>query len=197
MHEQLTEHFVNNLLFNPQQYGFRKNSTTELAALELIDRLLNQLNKHSIPINFYIDLSKAFDSLRHDILNEKLAYYGVKNKALDLLKSYLTNRKQYVKLNDITSTVRSISVGVPQGSIIGPLLFNIFINDKVKASTKFSFILYADDTTLNSTLDCFGQNVIEIQKAIVAELPKIFKWLKLNRLSLNVAKSKFMLFHMP
>ena len=67
----------------------------------------------------------------------------------------------------------------------------------MKASTKFSFILYADDTTLNSTLDCFGQNVIEIQEAIVAELQKVFKWLKLNRLSLNVAKSKFMLFHMP
>ena len=197
MHEQLTEHFVNNFLFNPQQYGFRKNSSTELAALELIHRLLNQLNNHSIPINFYIDLSKAFDSLRHDILIEKLAYYGVKNKALDLLKSYLSNRKQYVKLNDITSTVRSISVGVPQGSIIGPLLFNIFINDIVKASTKFSFILYADDTTLHSTLDSFGQNVIEIQEAIVAELQKVFKWLKLNRLSLNVAKSKFMLFHMP
>ena len=197
MHEQLTEHFVNNLLFNPQQYGFRKKSSTELASLELIDRLLNQLNNHSIPINFYIDLSKAFDSLRHDILFEKLAYYGVKNKALDLLKSYLSNRKQYVKLNDITSTVRTISVGVPQGSIIGPLLFNIFINDIVKAGTKFSFILYADDTTLNSTLDCFGQNVIEIQEAIVAELQKVFKWLKLNRLSLNVAKSKFMLFHMP
>ena len=193
MHEQLTEHFVNNLLFNPQQYGFRKNSSTELAALELIDILLNQLNNHSIPINFYIDLSKAFDRLRHDILIEKLAYHGVKNKALDLLKSYLSNRKQYVKLNDITSTVRSISVGVPQGSIIGPLLFNIFINDIVKASTKFSFILYADDTTLNSTLDCFGQNVIEIQEAIVAELQKVFKWLKLNRLSLNVAKSKFII----
>ena len=101
----------------------------------------------------------------------------MKNKAPDLLKSYLSNRKQYVKLNDITSTVRSISVGVPQGSIIGPLLFNNFINDIVKASTKFSFILYADDTTLNSTLDCFGQNVIEIQEAIVAELQKVFKWL--------------------
>ena len=97
MHEQLTEHFVNNL-FTSQQYGFRKNSSTELAALEL---------------NFYIDLSKAFDSLRHDILFEKQACYGVKNEALDLLKSYLSNRNQYVKLNDITSTVRSFSVGVP------------------------------------------------------------------------------------
>ena len=100
-------------------------------------------------------------------------------------------------MNNITSTVRSISVGVPQGSIIGPLLFNIFINDIVKASTKFAFILYTNDTTLNTTLHCFGKNVIEIQEAIVAELQKVFKWLKLNRLSLNVAKSKFMLFHMP
>ena len=68
MHEQLTKHFMNNILFNPQQYDFRKNSSTELAGLELIDKLLNQLNNHSIPINFYIDPSKAFDSLRHDIL---------------------------------------------------------------------------------------------------------------------------------
>ena len=80
MHEQSTEHFVNNTLFNPQQYGLRKKSSTELAALELIGRMLKQLNNHSIQINFYVDLSKAFDSLRHDILSEKLAYYGVKKK---------------------------------------------------------------------------------------------------------------------
>ena len=77
-------------------------------------------------------------------------------------------------------------------------MFNIFINDIVKASIKFAFILHADDTTLNSTLDCFGQNIIEIQEAIVADrVTKVFKCLKLNRLSLNIAKSKFMLFHMP
>ena len=116
MHEQLTEHFVNNNIFNLQQYGFRKNSCTELTALELIDKLLNQLNNHSIPINFYIDQSKALDNLRNDIL-----ILWCKNKAL--LKSYLSNRKQYVKLNDNISTVRSISVGVPQGSIIGPLFY--------------------------------------------------------------------------
>ena len=89
LQEQLTEYFIiTNNLFAPQQYGFRENSSTELAALELIDRLLNQMNNHKIPTNFYIDLSKAFDSLQHDILLEKLAHYGLTNMAIALLKSY-------------------------------------------------------------------------------------------------------------
>ena len=155
------------------------------------------MNNHKIPTNFYIDLSKAFDSLQHDILLEKLAHYGLTNKAIALLKSYLSNRKQYVQLSDVRSSVRPISVGVPQGSILGPRLFNIFINDIVKSSTKFNFILYADDTTLNSTLDSFGHDAVEIQNTIVSELQNIFKWLDVNRLCLNVTKSKFMLFQMP
>ena len=155
------------------------------------------MNNHKIPTNFYIDLSKAFDSLQHDILLEKLAHYGLTNKAIALLKSYLSNRKQYAPLSDVRSSVRPISVGVPQGSIIGPLLFNIFINDLVKSSTKFNFILYADDTTLNSTIDSFEQDAVEIQNTVVSELQNIFKWLDVNRLCLNVAQSKFMLFHMP
>ena len=90
-----------------------------------------------------------------------------------LLKNYLSNRKQYVQLSDVRSSVRSISVGVPQGSILGLLLFNIFINDIVKSSIKFNFILYADDTILNSTLDSFGQDALEIQNTIVSELQNI------------------------
>ena len=155
------------------------------------------MNNYKIPINFHIDLSKAFDSLQHDILLEKLAHYGLTNKAIALIKSYLSNRKQYVQLSDVRSSVRSITIGVPQGSILGPLLFNIFINDIVKSSTKFNFILYADDTTLHSTLDSFGQNVVEVQNTIISELQNIFKWLDVNGLCLNVAKSKFKLFHMP
>ena len=197
IHEQLSEYFVTNNLFSPQQYGFRKNSSTELAGLELLDRLLIQLDSRKIPINFYIDLSKAFDSLRHDILLQKLSYYGITNKAKLLLESYLKNRKQFVQIGDVRSTMKQVLTGVPQGSIIGPLLFNIFINDIVKACDKFAFILYADDTTLNSTLDCFGKNTDEIENSITYELQNVFKWFDVNKLCLNVSKSKFMLFHMP
>ena len=88
-------------------------------------------------------------------------------------------------------------MGVPQGSVIGPLPFNIFTNDVIESSAKFSFVLYADDTTLNSTLDNFGTNPVDIQKSIIIELQNILKWLDVNKLCLNVSKSKFMLFHMP
>ena len=161
--DQLSEYFVTNNLFSSQQYGFRKNSSTELTALELLDRLFGQLDKHKIPINFYIDLSKAFDSLRHDILLDKLTHYGITTcTANKFMKSYLCNRKQFVQIGDTESKMRPVITGVPQGSIVGPLLFNILINDIVMASQKFNLILYADDTTLNSTLDCFGNGEDEI-----------------------------------
>ena len=128
---------------------------------------------------------------------EKLAYYGVQNKAKDLLKSYLSNRRQFVQIGEIVSQVKAILMGNIQGSVIGSLLFNIVINDIIKNSSKFSFILYAADTTLNSTLDTFGTNQVEIDKSIIIELQNILKWLDVNKLCLNVSKSKFRLFHMP
>ena len=116
-----------------------------------------------------IRIAKAFDSLNHDILLDKLAYYGVQNKAKDLLKSYKSNRKQFVQIGEIVSKIRPISMSIPQGSVIGPLLFNIFINDIIKSSAKYSFVSHVDDTTLNSTLDNFGTNPLDIQKSIIIE----------------------------
>ena len=175
--DQLCEYFSSKNLLCSQQYGFRKNSSTELAALEVIDRLLTQLDGQLIPINFYLDLSKAFDSLNHNILLNKLSYYGVTHMANTLLRSYLSNRKQYVMVGDVRSSTQPITSGVPQESVIGPFLFNVLINDIIKSSDKFNFILYADDTILNSTLDVFGDTVNEIQLAIMMDLQKISKWL--------------------
>ena len=156
-----------------------------------------KIKNRMIPIHFYIDLAKAFDSVNHDILLDKLSYYGVNSTAKTLLNSYLSDRKQYVKIDEVKSSIQSIKTGVPQGSIVGLLLFNILINDIVKSSRKFNSILYADDTTLNSTLKSFGRTTDEIQSSIIRELQEISKWLDLNKLCLNVAQSKFMLFHMP
>ena len=107
------------------QYGFRQKHSTEYAALELIDRKITQLDKDDIPINIYLDLSKAFDTIDHIILIDKLKYYGVHGTNLNLFSSYLENRKQYTEIDNIKSNVLSITTGVPQGSILGPLLFII------------------------------------------------------------------------
>ena len=161
-----------------------KNASTELASLELIDRLLNQLNDHKIPINLHLDLSKAFDKKSHDILLDKLTYYGVTNASLQLLKSYFANRSQYVQIDDEMSSLQTIKSGIPQGSILGPLFFSIYINDIVKCTNKFNCILYADDTTLNSTIDSFGQETDTIHRNKSKELQNLCKWLDSNRLRL-------------
>ena len=112
-------------MFFGNQYGFRNKHSTELAVLEVIDRITNQLDKGITPMNIYLDLSKAFDTLDHDILLNKLQYYRVSGSALRLFKNYLMERKQYVVYNETRSEFGSISTGVPQGCILGPLIFII------------------------------------------------------------------------
>ena len=121
------------------QYGFSPKHSTEYAALELIDRIITQLDKDEIPINIYLDLSKAFDTIDHIILIDKLKYYGVHGSNLNLFSSYLENRKQYTEIDNIKSNMLSITTGVPQGSMLGPLLFIIYINDFAQASTILTF----------------------------------------------------------
>ena len=144
------------------------------------------------PTNIYLDLSKAFDSLSHTILISKLRHYGICDVALKLMKSYLANRKQYVQFHTCTSDMKSIRNAVPQGSILGPLLFFIYINDFPNSSKLFNFLMYADDTTLF----CCLEDITSDNKELVLnnKLQRVHLWLKANRLSLNVKKTKYMLF---
>ena len=141
----------------------------------------------------FIDLQKAFDTVNHSILLKKLEHYGIRGTVLDWFSSYLSNRKQFVSVNGATSDHATITCGVPQGSVLGPLLFLLYINDLPNASKVLSFYLFADDTNIYFR----SQDLCSLQKIMNMELKKVRKWLDANQLALNIDKTNFVIFHSP
>ena len=191
---QLRQYFTSNGLFYSGQYGFRPNRNTTQALLDLSCHIHEKLDQGSHTLGVFIDLSKAFDTLNFDILLQKLAKYGVSKSSLTWFESYISGRTQRVTLPcGTTSCKLEVKTGVPQGSILGPLLFIIYVNDLPKAVPLLKVLLFADDTScLYSSRD-----ESELFGAMNDELKKLEEFFLINKLSLNVRKTRAMAFHSP
>ena len=172
------------------QYGFRTGHSTTHALTEIADRLKLAINNNKLTCGLFLDLSKAFDTVNHKILLSKLDHYGIRGPAYNLLKSYLSNRKQYVKIGKYNSELREINCGVPQGSVLGPLLFILYINDLHKACTSGNIRIFADDTTV--FYECKTVNDITCKGSEI--MTQLNEWFKANKLTLNSEKSNFIIF---
>ena len=172
------------------QFGFRPKHSTELALMLSVDKIISALDKNNFVLGVFLDFSKAFDTIDHDILVQKLDNYGIRGVANKWFESYLKDRYQYVCYDGINSSYGKISCGVPQGSILGPLLFLIYINDLASICNQLFPVMYADDSNLFAE----GSDIIELQNIMNRELVKVSRWLRLNKLSLNIDKTHFMIF---
>jgi len=191
LYNRLMDYLNSNNLLNSQQFGFRKRLSTDDAIFKLSHEILNALNNKVIVGSIFFDLAKAFHSVNHSLLINKLPSYGITGKAELLVESYLANRFQRVQLDSTTLKVKTTSTwskvnqGVPQGSVLDPHLF-LYINDLPNALTHNATpVLFADDTSIIIS----GQNVLRFQEELNATFGNISNWFKANSLSLNISKT--------
>lgn len=190
IHNRLLEYLNQQNILYDHQYGFRKGRSTSLPLIHLLNKISTAIDQNEITAGVFLDLSKAFDTLDHEIFFSKLEYYGIRDKALQLIKSYFSNRKQFVQFNDIKSSSQTIKCGVPQGSILGPLFFILYINDLPNASPLTQPLLFADDTSLFLS----DNDIHKLISTLNTELSKVSDWMKANKLTVNTKKTTYILF---
>ncbi|CAL4059141.1 unnamed protein product, partial [Meganyctiphanes norvegica] len=150
IHKRLYNFLTKYNIIYKYQFVFREGYSTTHALVELIDRVKDATDKKLLTCGIFVDLSKAFDTVDDKILLDKLSHYGIRGNVLNLFTSYLSNRKQYVRVNNVDSEQRTITCGVPQGSVLGPLLFLLYVNDLANCCPEVFFRIFADDTGIFS-----------------------------------------------
>lgn len=188
MNKRLLNFLQKSKFFYPNQYGFRKNSNSETAVVDITSDIQLQLDKKQNCGIISLDLCKAFDTVNHEILLKKMYDIGIRGNSYNWFKNYLTNRYQFVSINNHSSSYKKIICGVPQGSVLAPSLFLIYINSICSLRLKGTIKLFADDTTIFY----YGKNFDDIRNNMVNDLEIIWDWLKFNKLSINISKSSFM-----
>ena len=182
---RLTKWMSKHAIISPKQFGFQKGKSTIDALSSLTDYIYNSINSKHHLISIFIDLRKAFDTVQHSLLLDKLYLMGVRGLSLSLIRSYLRDRRQCVRVGTTISDYKTINIGVPQGSILGPILFLIYVNDLPNVSQLLSTVLFADDTSLSLSAPQFD-NLIAM---VTGELEKMRMYMLRNRLSLNLDKT--------
>ena len=191
MHRRVNVFLKDHSILYSVQFGFQENNSIDYALISMTEEIRSSLDNRWYRCGIFVDLQKAFDAVNHSILLNKLEHYGIRENLLSWFKSYLSERREFFSINSSSSSLIITTCGVPQQSVLGPLLFIIYANDLPNVWKRLKFYLFADD----SSIYCDGDTLTNLAKIVNKELKLVKRWLDVNRLSLNISKTNYIISH--